>query len=52
MDVADELCAAVSALENDLTVMKGLEFRPMTNADDSCMLELLRQKFHQLTFTM
>jgi hypothetical protein len=31
MDLADELCAAVSALENDLTVMKGLTFRPMTN---------------------
>ena len=34
---AGALCAAVSALENDLTVMKGLAFRPMTNADDSCM---------------
>src|SRR5262249_16519948 len=51
-DVADELCALRPALDNDLSVMKGFEFRPMTNANDGRMFELLGQQFHQLTFTL
>src|SRR5215471_20932661 len=51
-DVADELCALRPALDNDLSVMKGFEFRPMANANDGRMFELLGQQFHQLTFTL
>ena len=52
MDIADELCAPAPALENDLTTMKGFEFRPMTDADDGRAFELPAQEFHQLIFTM
>jgi hypothetical protein len=42
-DVADELCALGPALDNDLSVMKGFEFGPMTNANDGRVFELLEQ---------
>ena len=51
-EAADELCALVSALENDLSAMKGLEFGPMTDANDGRVFELLRQEPHQLTLTL
>src|SRR5262249_32382869 len=36
-----------AALENDLALMKGGEFRAMTDADDGRVWELPRQKSHQ-----
>ena len=51
-EVADELCALAPALENDLSAMKGLEFGPMTDANDGRVFELLRQESHQLTLTL
>src|SRR5262249_61050868 len=36
-----------AALENDLALMKGGEFRAMTDADDGRVCELPRQKSHQ-----
>jgi len=32
--------------------MKGLEFGPMTDANDGRVFELLRQEPHQLTLTL
>ena len=43
----DELGTLASALENDLALMEGGELRAMTDADDCCVCELLRQKSHQ-----
>src|SRR5262245_3095846 len=43
----DELGACAAALKNDLAVMKGSEFRAMTDADDGRICELPRQKSHQ-----
>src|SRR5262245_20129765 len=43
----DELGARAAALENDLALMKGGEFRAMTDADDGRICEFPRQKSHQ-----
>ena len=40
----DELGARAAALENDLTLMKGGEFRAMTDANDGRVCELPRQR--------
>ena len=42
----DELGARAAALENDLTLMKGGEFRAMTDANDGRVCELPRQESH------
>jgi len=51
IDIADEFCAVAPVLENDLSAMKGLEFGPMTDANDGRVFELPGQERHQLTFT-
>src|SRR4029453_11579197 len=43
----DELGARAAAFENDLALMKGGEFRAMTDADDGRVCELPRQQSHQ-----
>src|SRR5262245_39178245 len=42
----DELGARAAALENDLALMKGGEFRAMTDANDGRVCELPRQESH------
>jgi hypothetical protein len=43
----DELGARAAALENDLALMKGSEFRAITDANHGRVCELPRQESHQ-----
>ena len=44
--IADQPCAIVAAKEHDFAIMKVRQLSAMTNADEGCVCELLRQQAH------
>src|SRR6266478_4914807 len=48
IDVADEFCAALAPLQHDLAAVKGLQLRPMRDADDGGFRQFRGHHLHHL----
>src|SRR4051794_7528251 len=52
VDVADEFCAALAALQHDLAAVEGFQLGAMRDADDGSFRQLLGDRLHHLVLAL
>src|SRR4051812_32060316 len=52
VDVADEFCAVLAALQHDLAAVEGFQLGAMRDADDGSFRQLLGDRLHHLVLAL